>query len=61
MTPMQQRLRIVSALNEARNECERVAAEVALRVLERRHPWLKPKPLDSDGESDLNADSKGDF
>lgn len=43
--PMAERLYILEQRAKAENDCEVIACEVALRVLERRHPWLIPKPV----------------
>ena len=39
-TPLEQRLTLLDHLHNATNECEKVAAECALRVLEHHHPFV---------------------
>ena len=54
LNPMAQRLYILESQARASNECERVACEVALRVLGFYHPWLLGRPIDREEREELS-------
>ena len=53
LDPLAYRLLIVEHLERATTEGERVAGDIALRMLERAYPWIKTPPLDIEDKEAL--------